>query len=130
MASKEIALPHIVTFSNGSTRPTFHLYVSQPPPKNTLDPRWETCTDHRTACDCREAIFAEDLAELRAERDMLLGTLREELAGHATRAYTSDGARDEQAECKCIGCGIARRLPWYSVGGYVVTTRRSVTDTP
>ncbi|MEV0236782.1 hypothetical protein [Nonomuraea sp. NPDC050786] len=123
MPSKEIALPHIVPFFNGHSRPTFHLYVSQPPPKNTLDSRVETCTNHRTACDCREAILAEDLAELRAECDMLLGTLREELDGHATRAYTADGARDEQAECKCTGCRIARRLPWYCMGGYVVTTR-------
>ncbi|MEV1003310.1 hypothetical protein [Nonomuraea sp. NPDC050202] len=129
MASTEIALPHIVTFSNGCSRPTFHLYVSQPLPKDTRDPRVEACTNHHPACDCREAILTEELAELRADRHLLLGALREELAGHATWAYTSDNERDEAAECKCTGCRIIRRLPFY-IGGYVITTRRSSTPAP
>lgn len=36
-------------------------------PRNTMDPRWEACRDHHVACDCREAEWAEQLAELRAE---------------------------------------------------------------
>lgn len=36
------------------------------PPRNTVDPRYTACTDHRRACDCREAEAAENLGELRA----------------------------------------------------------------
>lgn len=36
-------------------------------PKDTLDPRYAACTDHRVACDCREAERAETIAELLAE---------------------------------------------------------------
>lgn len=35
------------------------------PPRNTLDPRFAVCTDHRPACDCREAEWAEQRAEWR-----------------------------------------------------------------
>lgn len=36
-------------------------------PKDTLDPRYAACSDHRVACDCREAEHAETVAELLAE---------------------------------------------------------------
>lgn len=130
MTSNEIAVRAVVTFWNGINKPPVELVLDRPLPTSTLDPRFATCTDHRVACDCREAVLAEDVAELRGDRDLLLRTLHEELAGHATRAYTSEGARDEQAECKCTGCRIVRRLPFFNVGGYVITTRTSTDDTP
>jgi hypothetical protein len=40
------------------------------PPRNTVDPRYKACTDHRRACDCREAESAE-------ERQELMGALAE-----------------------------------------------------
>jgi len=36
------------------------------PPRDTCDPRAGACTEHRTACDCREALFAEQRQETRA----------------------------------------------------------------
>ena len=35
------------------------------PPRDTCDPRYVACTEHHVACDCREAEFAEQLAEFR-----------------------------------------------------------------
>lgn len=130
MPSNEIAVRTVVTFWNGLDKPPFELPLDRPLPKNTRDPRWAACTSHRVACDCREAVFAEDVSELRAERDMLLGALRKELAGHATWTYTALGERDKQAECKCVGCVIARRLPEFPIGGYVFTTHTSTEHTP
>lgn len=37
------------------------------PPRSTLDLRWLVCRDHHTACDCREAELAEQIADFRAE---------------------------------------------------------------
>ncbi|MEW1845919.1 hypothetical protein AB0392_48895 [Nonomuraea angiospora] len=127
--AKEIAVRAVVTFWNGLDKPPFELVLDRPLPTDTSDPRWAACTNHRVACDCREAVHAEDLAEARGDRDLLLGALREELVDHATRAYTADGGRDEQAECKCSGCRVARRLPFH-IGGYVFTTRTSTDYTP
>ncbi|MEU7855178.1 hypothetical protein [Nonomuraea sp. NPDC049141] len=129
MTSKEIAVRAVVTFWNDPDQVPFDLVLDRPLPTSTLDPRVAACTNHRVACDCREAVHAEDLHEARGERDLLLGALRDELAGHATRAYTALGERDEQAECKCSGCQIVRRLPFY-IGGYVITTRTSTRDAP
>jgi hypothetical protein len=39
------------------------------PPVNTLDLRYVACTEHHRACDCREALHAEDRQELRAYAD-------------------------------------------------------------
>lgn len=36
------------------------------PPRDSLDVRFAACTDHRPACDCREAEWAEQRAEWRA----------------------------------------------------------------
>jgi len=40
-------------------------------PRDTTDPRWQACHEHRTACDCREAEWAEQLAELRSEAHLV-----------------------------------------------------------
>ena len=50
-------LPQI-RFADGSTQ----VYAA---PRDTLDLRYVTCTVHHPACDCREALFAEDRQELR-----------------------------------------------------------------
>lgn len=39
------------------------------PPRSTMDLRYVVCSDHRTACDCREAELSEQLADLRYDRD-------------------------------------------------------------
>ncbi|WP_460779884.1 hypothetical protein [Nonomuraea fastidiosa] len=101
--------------------PRAEIALIVPLPKNTLDPRWRACRNHHTACDCREAELAEEIAELRSERDLLIRVLREELAEHATWAYTTGNERDPVAECKCTGCVIARRLDLYSIGGSIGT---------
>ncbi len=76
------------------------------PPKNTLDPRYEACTEHRVACDCREAEFAEERDESRAEWQALREAFEEHLAGHPTWLYDAEG--DERLSCQCTGCRIAR----------------------
>lgn len=38
------------------------------PPADTRDPRYKACMDHRRACDCREAVFAEQMNEMAGER--------------------------------------------------------------
>lgn len=76
-------------------------------PRDTMDPRYRACTDHRPACDCREAEHAETVSELRHELRITQKVCGEILAGHQTWAYTDTG-RDEFAECKCTGCQIVR----------------------
>lgn len=105
MASSEIAKPFTVRF-RGRSGAVVHL--AAPLPADTMDPRWAACTDHRVACDCREAETAENLHEYRAEREAAVKAFNEVLAGHQTFAY-HDGDRDEFAGCKCSGCEIARR---------------------
>lgn len=119
MASTEIAIRHVVRFRPGPTcrSPRVEIPLSMPLPKSTMDPRWLACASHRTACDCREAELAEEIAELRSERDHLLHVLRQELAGHATWAYLDRNEEIPAAECKCTGCRLVRRLKYYAIGG-------------
>lgn len=63
-------------------------------PANTLDPRYYDCAgQHHTACICREAMFAEELQELRAEgrrsHALIRGALL--LLQQAGPAATEDG---------------------------------------
>lgn len=77
-------------------------------PTSTLDPRYSLCSDHHPACDCREAMLAEDRSEYRS---MLRGAEQaaaEVLAGHATWAWTAEGEVDWARRCSCTGCQIAR----------------------
>ena len=88
-------------------------------PFNTLDPRYTTCTQHRVACDCREAELAEDRAELNAGLRELRQVFRRVLAGHPE-------------DCMCTGCQIFREsrlhfliddtLPGPMASSHVVTT--------
>ena len=76
-------------------------------PQDTCDIRSYTCTEHRTACDCREAEFAEEVRELRGMLRAVGKAANGILAGHQTWAYTDTGA-DRFAQCQCTGCQIVR----------------------
>ncbi|MBX6386660.1 MAG: hypothetical protein IRZ07_27405 [Microbispora sp.] len=107
MASTEIAVRH--TARRPGARGYVELPLIAPLPKNTIDPRYAACVEHRTGCDCREAVLAEDRNELRAELDLIRRIFNEVLAGHATWVEAPVGRFEERLECKCTGCEIARR---------------------
>ena len=92
------------TYFNGATEAAI-VYT---PPRDTCDPRARACTDHRVACDCREAEFAENANEGRMERLSVRQAFREVLAGHPTHTYD-----DNQTPCQCTGCRIARTAHIY-----------------
>jgi len=92
------------------------------PPKNTLDARYEACTEHRVACDCREAVWAELVQEYRYDADTLQAAFDKILAGHPVlmygvptqmRPYTSE----KHMPCQCTGCQIARAVSYYPRAG-------------
>jgi hypothetical protein len=98
--------------------------VVEPLPRNTLDVRYPYCTDHRTACVCREAELAEERAELRWYLREAKDAVAEVLAGHRTwpESYRQRFIRwdvlagpvheyewDDDAVCMCTGCQIARK---------------------
>lgn len=78
-------------------------------PKDTCDPRWEACTDHRPACDCREAEMTEQIAELRAELNAIREAARLVLSGHPTWVWEDGPNGEREAGCRCTGCLIVRR---------------------
>jgi hypothetical protein len=93
------------------------------PPADTCDPRWKACTEHRTACDCREAELNEDRAEYRAMYQAVIDAARNVLAGHPTHNFNrnlDDSIRD--TGCMCTGCRIVR-------AAYLPLTHTGV-DTP
>jgi hypothetical protein len=80
------------------------VIVDQAPPRDTIDGgRWERCTDHRLACDCREAEMRENLDEYFGMWQAARDAAAVALAGHDTRGYESG------TPCPCAGCEIARR---------------------
>jgi hypothetical protein len=88
-------------------------------PRNTLDPRYLFCTEHRVGCDCYEAERNEDRDEYRSMWNEASDAAREVLAGHrtypASYSYDWDAAGrpvyefDEGSCCMCTGCQIARK---------------------
>ncbi|WP_152185107.1 hypothetical protein [Segeticoccus rhizosphaerae] len=91
---------HALSFGeNMARRPK----VAYTPPANTLDPRYQACTDHHVACDCREAEFAEDRQERRQNDAMVRQVVDSVLLGHPTYG---DG---DSEGCMCTGCQIVRR---------------------
>jgi hypothetical protein len=83
--------------------------VAYKPPRDTIDgDRWSACTDHRAACDCREAEFAEQISELRAELREAQEAARRILEGHPTYAYEPGVTGSRPVGCMCTGCRIAR----------------------
>lgn len=95
------------------TKVTFHdgQKLAADLPRNSLDPRYALCHEHRFACDCREAELAEDRDEWRSEFQAAMKVFNQVLAGHRTFAD------DKSDECKCTGCEIARlthfRRSWH-----------------
>lgn len=81
-------------------------------PRNTTDIRYRACADHRFACDCREALLAEDRAELRGELESWTRAVRTVLAGHRTWDWEDGGEGDWNGNgplaCRCHGCQIVR----------------------
>lgn len=82
--------------------------IAYAPPRNTLDNRYAACNDHHPACDCREACWAEERQEYRAERAEVRRAGTEVLSGHVTYAWCEDGQIDYARRCQCTGCQIAR----------------------
>ena len=96
--------------------------VTSSPPRDTGDPRWRQCTDHRLACDCREAEQNEQISEMRSERRDIEEAIAQAIHGHPTWVYISAGTggygyqygdtrqRRRDLECRCLGCDLARRM--------------------
>jgi hypothetical protein len=79
-------------------------------PRNTLDIRYEACASHHLACDCREALLAENEGEWRGMFRAIEAALLDAIKGHNTWAYTRNGLEaDPFAQCKCQACAIARK---------------------
>jgi hypothetical protein len=111
MTSTEVVGPLPVVYFNGGphafdqpreVRPK----VAYQPPRDTLDPRYATCTDHHVACDCREAEWAEERREAAFAAQERREAFNEILAGHPTWQWSDDG--NELTGCMCTGCRIAR----------------------
>jgi hypothetical protein len=84
-------------------------------PRNTLDIRYAACISHHLACDCREALTAEDVAEYRAMFRELEQAILAAIKGHQTYAFTGAddtgwSGEDEFGQCKCQACVIARSV--------------------
>lgn len=94
-------------------------------PRNTLDIRSRACAGHRFACDCREALLAENTAELRGELESWTRAVRAVLAGHRTWDWDDiendrgNWRGDGPLACKCHGCQIVRaaHASVYGLGG-------------
>lgn len=108
----------VVRFHDGTV-------LAADPPRDTCDPRWEACTEHRTACDCREAELNEDRNEYRAMYQAVIEAARRILAGHPTHHYAEvpsdrEGMTYEANGCMCSGCQIVRAsylpLNWAGLG--------------
>lgn len=81
------------------------------PPRDTLDPRWQRCTEHRTACDCREAERTEQITELAGEIRQVERVAQDLLAGHPIHGWSEDGY--VSLRCQCTGCQIVRAAHIY-----------------
>jgi hypothetical protein len=86
------------------------------PPRDTCDIRYAACREHRTACDCREAQFAERVREQAMELREINAVIGEVLKGHPTFAPVDfldafqDVADESGPVCRCTGCVIVRDL--------------------
>lgn len=116
--SAELAVrrPPVVRFSGGPNAYRLRrLGLPEPAvayrvPRNTLDERYEQCTNHRVACDCREAELNEQLEEHRLEWQALRRVTRSALAGHQLEDPREWRGRDRRSPglCLCSGCVITR----------------------
>lgn len=89
--------------------------VNYTPPGNTCDPRYDACTDHHVACDCREAEWSEQTHESAGEAKHTQAVFDRVLAGHPTRIYGSPNKYTGETDlpCQCTGCQIARECSIY-----------------
>lgn len=100
-----VAIPRALkTYFDGATEAA----VVYTPPRDTTDPRARACSDHRVACDCREAEFAEHRSETRLAWAELREAARGILADHPTHTY-----RRGTTPCQCTGCQIVRAAHIY-----------------
>jgi len=76
-------------------------------PRDTMDIRYSACGNHHLACDCREALLAENEGEYRSELARLEKIILAAIKGHSTWE-SIDGYPDEFGRCKCPACDIAR----------------------
>lgn len=111
--SKDLVGPlrDVVHFRDGSV-------VRYTPPADTVDPRYEACTEHRVACDCREAEHAETMSEFAGMWRAVQEAADRVLRGHPTHAWWRDPETGEDVDvsCLCTGCQIARAV-FLRVGG-------------
>ncbi len=93
-------------------------------PRDTMDPRYAACTEHRPACDCWEAELAEQIGEYRAEQEAVRRAAARLLVGHRLKDWQDDNKRsraelgdelwwryahgDGPLACQCLGCQLAR----------------------
>lgn len=115
--SAELVGPVATVHFTGGPRDTLDRFnyprVAYSRPRNTIDPRHDACTDHHVACDCREALFAENESEARGDFDAMQKAFEAILAGHDTH-----GTDDGRPGCLCTGCQIARRAHIYVSNAY------------
>jgi hypothetical protein len=106
MSAELVGPVPVITFADGTRQP-------YDVPRNTLDIRYAACTDHHPACDCREALQAENLSEYRGDAKAVEAAFAAELQDHATWPTWYSGDPDAQFQvCQCSGCRIARRVRW------------------
>ncbi len=105
MATQELVGPlRRVSFSG-------HVRLGVDLPRDTMDLRYRACLEHRTACDCREAMLAEDRAEFAGELALIRDVFADALEGHPTFGALDDrGEPLESGCCRCTGCAIVREV--------------------
>jgi hypothetical protein len=94
-----------------------HVRLGVDLPRSTMDLRYRACVEHRTACDCREAMIAEDRAEFQGELKLIRDVFADALEGHPT--FGDMDGRGEPLEsgcCQCQGCAIVREVWRRGVG--------------
>lgn len=105
MSGNEIAGPlrEGIIYFTGGPRPRVRVAHAYEVPRDTRDPRYAACVNHRTACDCREAELSELINELRGELRLVERAVNTVLAGHVTGSWLGAAG-----VCLCSGCQIAR----------------------
>jgi hypothetical protein len=108
MTSTALVPTGTITFYPGGGR----VRYGYTPPRNTCDLRSILCTDHHPACDCREAMWAENQSEWKWERDERQRTVWAVLQGHQfdypSTIRTEYDRMRFGARCFCSGCVILR----------------------
>lgn len=72
------------------------------PPKDTMDRRYQGCTEHHIGCECREGHWNENVQDVHMELSYYLRAAAQVVGSHPT--YGPDG----DPLCQCTGCQIVR----------------------